>query len=158
MTAYQQLRTFRIHELLLNKEETRTVLPFIFEPGDHGAIDALTISDSVRGFAQALLVEAIDASYAVGFVEALTRSAANPTEGAIDILKRFGRLAASHWFVHAGTSDLQDVRVYEFVRLEIARRFRTQLRLLATTATLILPTGAFVAYRRPPSAAATAWG
>lgn len=91
MAKYKQLRKFKKDELILNEEETRIVLKFIFEPADHGIIESLTVNDTVREFTQGLLIEAIDASYVIGFVEAIFRSATNPTKGAIKILKSFGK-------------------------------------------------------------------
>ena len=118
----------------------------------------MTITDPVREFAQGLLVEAIDASYAVGFVEAIFRSATNPSEGAIKILKSFGKKAAKHWFKHAKVHDLQNVKVYDFVRNELARRFRTPLRVFASTASLDMQLGAFLSYNKPTGIILKAWG
>ncbi len=82
MNIYKQLRTFSSEELLFNEEETRIVLKFIFAPTHHKFIDSLPMSDRLREFAQALLVEAIDASYAIGYVHGLLRSVKNPVKGA----------------------------------------------------------------------------
>lgn len=158
MAQYKQLRKFKKEELIFNEEETRIILKFIFEPADHGFIESLNVNDAVKEFAQGLLIEAIDASYAVGFVEAIFRSTTNPTKGAIKILKSFGKKAAIHWFKHATVNDLQDVKVYEFVRLEIARRFRSPLRILASTASLKKQPGAFLAYNKPSNGLSKAWG
>jgi len=158
MAQYKQLRKFKKEELIFNDEETRIILKFIFEPADHGVIESLNVNDAIKEFAQGLLIEAIDASYAVGFVEAIFRSATNPTKGAIKILKSFGKKAAKHWFKHATVHDLQDVKVYEFVRLEIARRFRSPLRILASTASLEKQPGAFLAYTKPSNGLSKAWG
>jgi len=96
MAGYKQLLTFRKEDLFFNEEETRTILKFIFTPTDYGIIDSLNINNHVKGFAQGLLIEAIDASYAIGFVEAIFRSTSNPTKGAMQILKTFGRKAEKH--------------------------------------------------------------
>ena len=158
MSNYKQLREFKTDELLFDEEETRAVLKFIFEPSDYHFIDSLAMNDSVRGFAQALLVEAIDASYAVGFVDAIFRSVTNPTKGAIKILKNFGRKAAKHWFKHASVGDLQNVRVYDFVRVHIANQFRKPLKILVSTALLKKAPGAFVEYKNRAQGLPKAWG
>ncbi len=90
MANYLKLRKFRQEELILNEDEARTVLRFIFEPVDRLIIDSLNVNDAAREFAQGLLIEVIDASCSVGFVESIFRSATNPTKGAIEILKKFG--------------------------------------------------------------------
>ncbi len=158
MANYKQLRKFKKEELLFNEEETRIILKFIFDPADHSTIESINVNDTVRGFAQGLLVEAIDASYAIGFVEAIFRNVTNPTKGAIKILKKFAKKAASDWFKHAIVTELQDVKVYDFVRNEIARRFRSPLRILASTALLEKQPGAFLSYNKPSKRLAIAWG
>lgn len=158
MTTHKQLKKFKKDELILNVDETRIILKFIFESADHGIIESLTINDAVREFSQGLLIEAIDASYAVGFVEAIFRSTTNPTKGAIKALKSFGKKAAKKWFKHASVASLQDVKVYEFVRIELARRFRTPLRILASTASLEKSPSAFLNYNKPSGKMQKAWG
>lgn len=158
MSNYKQLRNFKKEELIFTEADARIILKFIFEPADHVIIESLTVTDEIIGFAQGLLLEAIDASYAVGYVAAIFRSTTNPTKGAIEIIKGFGKKAAFHWFKHATAHDLQDVKIYEFVRLEIARRFRTPLRILASTASLEKQPGAFLSYNRPSVSLVKAWG
>lgn len=159
MNRFVHLRQFRAAELLLTEEETRTVLKFVFPPQDHGLIASLPCRDALRGFAQALLVEAIDASCAVGYVEALFRSTANPTAGAVAILKAFGKKAARHWFKHATARDLIDVRVYQFVLDELARRFKSDLHSkFVSVDEREWQFGAFLAYDKPVARYQIVWG
>lgn len=102
------------------------MLKFIFAPANHALIDSLPMTDALREFAQGLLVEAIDASYAVGYVWAIARSSANPTKGAVE-LKRFAVRASLLWFTHVKAHDLGDVKVYQFVLDKLAIEFRRRL-------------------------------
>ncbi len=52
----------------------------------HGLIEGLEINDRIREFAQGLLLEAVDASYALGFVHSLFGSVFNPGAGAKKII------------------------------------------------------------------------
>ena len=149
MSRFKELRQFKTEELLFNEEETRIALKFIFKPTDHALIDSLPLSDRLREFAQGLLVEAIDASYAVGFVKALREAAANPAKGAREILKSFGRKASKLWFKHATVHDLMNVKVYQFVLDALARSFRNTLPDYFAGARPNKPVGAFVAYQIP---------
>ncbi|TBU74351.1 hypothetical protein DNK06_19490 [Pseudomonas daroniae] len=146
MSSYITLRTFSAEELLLGEEETRQVLKFFFK-AEHTFIDGLTMSDNARGFAQGLLVEAIDASYAMGYVEAMFRSAANPNQGPVKVIKAFGKKAARHWFKHASSNDLMNVKVYESVVSTIARNFRSILRTELAKTRTERPHGAMLAYQ-----------
>ena len=125
------LKQFSHSELILSEEETKEVLKFIFKGFvGEGQIDKLRITDTVRGFAQGLLIEAIDASYALGFVEAIFSASANPTAGAKKVLKSFGKKALKHWFKHATAENLMEVKIYEIVRNVLARNFKTELQLM----------------------------
>ncbi len=90
MSNSVHLRKFSSDELLLSEPETRVILKF-FWPDESTRIESLIINDSVRAFAQGLLIEAIDATYQVGFIEAVFRSATNPTRGAIKVIKGFAQ-------------------------------------------------------------------
>ncbi|CAA0104465.1 Uncharacterised protein [BD1-7 clade bacterium] len=128
MSTSIHLKAFEPNELILSDEESIVVLKFVFDEVDHFVIDSLNITDLVRSFAQGLLVELIDESYAVGFVEALFRTTANPTAGVVKVMKGFGKKALKHWFEHATHVDLQDVKVYDFLKNRLALSFRSDLR------------------------------
>lgn len=129
MSNTVHLRKFSSEELILSESETRTVLKFFWpeEPTATRIEESLIIDDSVQEFAQSVLVEAVDASYQVGSVEAIFRAAANPGRGALKVIKNFGKRASKHWFKNARASDLQNVRIYEFIRQHISRTFRVRL-------------------------------
>ncbi len=158
MSNFKQLRQFKPEELLFNEDETRIVLKFIFKPTDHALIDSLPMSDGLHEFAQGLLVEAIDASYAIGFVRALIESTANPVKGAREILKSFGKKASKLWFKHATVHDLMNVKVYQFVLDELVRSFRNPLRVNYVAG--VRPNkriGAFLAYQKPAHGMLKVW-
>lgn len=126
MSNAVHLRQFNAKELLLKEEDALTILRF-FWPAEDQLDSELPISISMRSFAQALLIEAVDASYAMGFIDALFRSTANPSSTAIAVIKQFGRRASQHWFAHATAEDLRDIKIYESVRRTLALSFRTKL-------------------------------
>ena len=107
------------------------------------------MSNGRREFAQALLVEAIDASYAIGFVQALIKSTANPAKGAREVLKAFGKKASKLWFEHATVHDLTDVKVYQFVLDKLAVTFRHALPNYIAGSGPTKRIGAFLAYEKP---------
>lgn len=150
MAQYNYLRTFSADELYLDEDETRIILKFFF-PNDEALIDGLVINDKARAFAQGLLVEAIDASYSLGFVQILSRIIGNPTKSPIKIIQSFTRKAAKHWFKHAKGCDLVNVRIYDRVRDQISIKFRNhlQIELSKSDTPDSHPLGAFLAYSRP---------
>lgn len=158
MRRFTILRQFEKDELLINEDETRIILKFIFAHLPESTIETLPMSDELRGFTQALLLTAIDATYSIGFVEGIFRTTANPSKGALKIIKGFARRSARHWFRHASANDLTDVKIYEFVRDEIARRFRTQLMEVSTSQINMNCCGAFVQFVRPVNGLLKVWG
>ncbi len=156
MRTFKELRQFTPEELLFNEEETRVILKFIFESTHHEKIDSLPVSDYLRGFAQGLLLEAIDATYAIGFVVAIIKGA-NPIQGTIKLLKRFGKEASIGWFKHASVHDMQNIKIYDFVRKEIGRRFTRALQDFQASIEPDKP-GAFLAYEVPAPSCMRVWG
>ncbi len=158
MSNYKKLHQFSAEELLFNEEETRIVLKFIFKTTHHDLIESLPMSDYLRGFAQGLLVEAIDASYAVGYVQGLFESVRNPVKGARKILKSFGRKASQNWFKHASVHNLQNVKVYNFVLNHMGWHFSRVLEAIAANHRSDEPLGAFLAYKVPTHGIVKRWG
>ena len=126
MSNHYQLRTFTTDELIFNEQETLDILKFFFIK-DHALVDSLTMSDHLRGFAQAILLLAIDLSYNVGYLKSLLQSTANPTQIPTSILKKFAKHSALHWFKHAKANDLQNIRIFIFIKNRIALATRAML-------------------------------
>jgi len=121
------LRRFRPSEIHLTRDEAWKVLRF-FWPNTSVRPQQITQQD--RAFAQALLVEAIDRSHAMGYVETLYRSwfgrGVAPTyKGIKKAASKFARKALKRWFKHATGDDLKDPEIYESVRVTLARNFRS---------------------------------
>ncbi|MEZ9142426.1 MULTISPECIES: hypothetical protein [unclassified Shewanella] len=122
------LRRFKASELIFDDEQTVTILKFIFSK-KHDLVGRLVITDEIRGFAQALLLEAVDASYALGFVDALFGTLMKPQSGVKKVLVTFGRKALKHWFKHATTKDLMQIKVYDVVIKQLAASFSSVLEM-----------------------------
>jgi hypothetical protein len=124
--ATATLRHFDRPQLLFNQQESYDILRFFgIEPG----IQAAALTDEDRSFAQALLVEAVDASYAMGYVNIIydTFFLKPPTspEKVKSLVKRFLEKVAEHWFEHATKDNLRDPKIYEYVRTTLQRNART---------------------------------
>ncbi|MBN4080606.1 hypothetical protein JYT31_02975 [Beggiatoa alba] len=72
-------------------------------------------------------MEAVDASYALGFVHSLFGAAFNPGAGAKKVLIKFGIKALKHWFKHATAKDLMNIKIYEVVRIALENGFTSKL-------------------------------
>ncbi len=103
-------------------------------------------------------MEAIDASHAIGYVHGFFRSVKNPVKGALKILKSFGKKASQNWFKHASVHDIQNAKIYNFVKDEVARRFITHLRDYVAKNELDEKPGAFLAYQVPTHDIVVRWG
>jgi hypothetical protein len=128
------LRHFSADELIFDQQECFAILRFFFiDVGIQAA--SLTVRD--RSFAQALLVEAVDASYRMGFVEIVfdTFFGKTPVSMAAvrKLAQRFLRQTAEHWFRHATRDNLSDPKIYESVRATLARNARSAWRVRLAT-------------------------
>ncbi len=130
MNKYINLRKFKKDELIFDDEETKVILRFIFK-SRHNLISTLEINDNIRGFAQGLLLEAVDASYALGFIHSLFGGAFNPGVAAKKVFMKFSRKALKHWFKHATAKDLIQIKIYDRVREQLESSFRSILQLHA---------------------------
>jgi hypothetical protein len=114
------LRNFKTSELIFDENETEDILKFFFKH-DQGFIDGITIDDRIRDFAQAILIEAIDASYAIGYVKIIFDIFyMQPPKPIKKILIKLAKKASMHWFKHARATDLHNIKIYEMVRSKVA--------------------------------------
>lgn len=120
--GFVALRNFSESELIFDETETKDILKFFFQHLRH-RVDAATITIELRNFAQGLLVEAIDATYALGYIEIIWRTSYNPGNGMLKALAKVGRKAAKHWFKHATQNDLLKAKVSSGVRDQLAHSF-----------------------------------
>ena len=120
--GFKTLRNFSDSELIFDDEQTRLILQTIFK--NHlDVVDMLSIDRKVRNFAQGLLLDAIDALYSLGFVEATFRSVINPSQSLRKIFYDFRDNALMHWFKYATRRDLLTIKIYEIVRTRIEVNF-----------------------------------
>lgn len=118
------LRHFSKSELLLSQEQAARVLRFFFPDQ---LVPAGALTDEDVGFAQALLIEAVDRSTEMGYVEVLFNNAFMKAPADLsfikDIAKDLIKRAASNWFRHATGQDLADPKIYETVRATLRNNF-----------------------------------
>jgi hypothetical protein len=126
------LRHFAPTEILITKEQAGRILKFFFPnmPIPPGAL----MEDDLS-YAQALLVEAVDASTEMGYIQVLFDKAFMkvPTDFSLikEVAKALAKQAAKNLFRHATGEDLSDPKIYETVRKTISWKQRTtwQIRL-----------------------------
>ena len=87
------------------------------------------MTDDDLGFAQALLLEAVDKSYAMSFVQDVydVFYGKVPTgfDAIKDMLKDFVKKAARTWWDHATGKDLDDPKIYTAVKAALTSNFRS---------------------------------
>lgn len=115
-------------DLVFSEAETRQILKF-FWPHATG-IDGMSIDNEVRRFGQAILIAAVEASYAMGFVKTLFQATVRPGSNIKSLVKKLAKGFGKHWWKHTKQRDLQDAKIYESVRLTIALKLKHQLGML----------------------------
>ncbi len=130
----RRLKTFTPEELLFNEQETREILIFFF-PSYTNGINNTNINNDIRGFAQGLLVEAVEVSYIMGYAIDLGKNGINPTAKVSTMLRKFALKAAKRWFEHkqhehATAKELQEMKIYKPVYQTLQRNFRLIIELI----------------------------
>lgn len=119
------LRHFKPDEIMISKDQAEVVLNFFWP----NKASASALNDQDVEFAQALLLEAIDASYAMGYVQILFESfymkPFPSAEKVREAAKDFAKKAFKLWFRHATQKDLEDPKIYDSVRARIAVLYRS---------------------------------
>jgi hypothetical protein len=123
------LRKFKQDELVLTHQEAWQVLVFFF--GGNAGVVPGWLTDNDRSFAQALLIEAVDKSYAMSWMEAIFRATANPTTSVKSVLAKLALKAAKDWLSHSKPSDLKNANIYLAIRNRLTLNWKTpwQIRL-----------------------------
>ena len=85
------------------------------------------------GFAQALLVEMIDASFAMGFIEALFRSSVKIPSGPLKVISAFVKGAGKNLIRYKDKDDLKKMMkspyIYEVVKNTVKKNFKSVWKL-----------------------------
>ncbi len=135
-----ELKKFNPSELVLTTQEAIAVLKFFWPEKDLRPLG--TITDADRGFAQGLLLEAIDASNSKGIVEDIYRTTFMKVPTSFRSLRnmaiKLAKKALAHgWFKRTPDVRSEDLKVYESVRRTIAQKFVRVIDLRLQTGNLI---------------------
>lgn len=158
--GFATLRNFSENELIFDETETKDILKFFFRHLRQ-RIDTVLITIELRSFAQGLLVEAIEATYALGYVEIIWRTFYNPGAGIQKALSKIGRKAAKHWFKHVTQKDLLKAKISSRVRDQLGYNFASVfLMMLDGVARTTQTQRTYIAHVRygQPSKTDTLWG
>lgn len=125
-----KLKHFTPEEILLTEDDAKKVYQFFF-PESQQIIDEIKNGKKFdhlhMQFAQALLVEGLDRSYEMGYVDILVSSLFNKKKSlnsAKTIFKKFAKKSFSHWFEHATEDELwEDAEIYEAIRFGIMKEW-----------------------------------
>jgi hypothetical protein len=119
------LTRFAPAEVILTQHQAWAIYQFFWP--DCG-VDEANITEDDRCFAQSLLVEAVDASYAMEYVHIIYDVFYWKIPGSFDdiqeMVKDFMKQAAKLWFKHLVGKDIEKPEIYKAVRDTIANNFR----------------------------------
>jgi hypothetical protein len=122
-----ELRSFSKSELILDQDGAKCVLVFFF--GNNG-VSPGSLTDEVIGFAQGMLIEGLEWSEVMAYVEEGFRSfyGANPQTFSDlgSIIKDFVTKSAEIWWKNSKVKSLKNPKIYESIRVVLARNFRSE--------------------------------
>jgi hypothetical protein len=125
------LRKFAPSELALSNQQAWQVLVYFF--GGNASSVPGDLTDNDRSFAQALLLEAVDKSYQMSWIETLWKSSASPTSSVSGILRSLATKAARDWLSHCQPNDLAHAKIYQIVKDRLVGAWRDLWRLRIDT-------------------------
>jgi hypothetical protein len=121
-----ELQHFKPDELLLTQMEAWQVLVWFFG-GNASALPGW-LTDDDRAFAQALLVEAIDASADIGIIRRLWESTVMPPMTVRSLLTKIATTGAKIlWdrLQHCSVEDFAKAKIYKMVKDRLTVNFRS---------------------------------
>ena len=131
------LKHFSPGEIVITREQASRILKYFFPDCP---LPAGQLTDEDVSYAQALLIEAVDASTDMGYVQILFDKAFMkvPTAFSIikDIAKAVAQRGAKNWFRHATGKDLSDPQIYETVHSTISWKQGSTWRIRMATGEL----------------------
>ena len=125
------LKKFSGDEIVLSNQEAWQVLVFFF--GGNAGISPAALTDNDRSFAQALLLEAIEASEAMSWIETLYNSAMKLKPDVKDILKSMAKKFVKDWFKKATKKTLEDPTIYQSIKNSLTRNWRSAWEIRCVT-------------------------
>jgi hypothetical protein len=117
------LRKFEASEIVLTHQEAWQVLVFFF--GGNAGIVPGWLNDNDRSFAQALLIEAVDASKRVGWIKSLWTSTVNPGASIQGILAKLAMKAARDWLKSCEPTDLKRAEIHLMVKNQLTLNWKS---------------------------------
>lgn len=115
----KHLKEFSSNELVIDKGQAMEILNFFF---GSFRISREQLTNEDRGFAQALMVEAVDASNSMGKIETLFKSAASPNSSIIAVAKNIVRQSVTSWWKHGRKNE---VVIFDSVKNTLSVNFKS---------------------------------
>lgn len=131
------LRHFSKPEIIITPSHARKLLLWFFGDVGLSVPPAENLTDEDIAFAQALFLEAVDASYAYGYVHIMFDVFyMKPPTDIEAMLKDFVRKAAKQWFHHAAGRDFSNPKIYSFAKTTLVWKFRSTWQIRIATGDL----------------------
>ncbi len=112
------LRKFSSLELVVSRDQAKEILTFFF---GHCDLPTDQLTDADRSFAQALMIEALDASNNMSYVEALFRGSASPSSSIITVATSIVRQSIVNWW----RKKIENVVIYKSVKDRITVNWKS---------------------------------
>lgn len=115
----------RIRRPSISKAEGHTVLSWLFSV----SIKSKDLTDADVCFAEALLVELLNSSFAMGFIEAIFRASAGIPSGPKKVIVSFLKGAGKNLLTYKDKDDLskmiEDPKIYKSVKDKLSVNYRS---------------------------------
>lgn len=124
-------------KIVLKPQQAHAIITWLYGKTSVAAKD---FSKEDCGFAQAMLVEMLNASFAMGFVEALFRAAAKVPSGPKKVITTFLKGAGKNLVKYKDKDDLEEMMkqptIYKAVKNQMARSAKSVWKIREATGEL----------------------
>ena len=117
------LKKFKSDELIFTDQEYWQILLFFF--GGNSGISVNSLTENDKSFAQALLIEAIDKSYAMSWIECLFSEAMKLNPSVKGIIKKLAKKAVRDWLNEVPIDKLEEQTIYSSIKNSLTRNWRS---------------------------------
>jgi hypothetical protein len=118
-------------EIVLSDQQCWEVLVFFF--GGNAAVPVTALTSNDKSFAQAMLIEAIDKSYAMSWIEAVFREAMSLTPSIRNIIGALARHAVRTWLNEIPLEEIENQQIYISVKNTLTANWRSAWRIRIET-------------------------
>jgi hypothetical protein len=125
------LQKFKSDDILFSDKECWQILVFFF--GGNSGISVNSLTDNDKSFAQAILIQVIDLSYSMGWIECLFKETMKLEPSIKGIVKALAKKSVKDWWKKTPLDKIEGQEIYLSVKNDLTRKWHTSWSMRLST-------------------------